>query len=355
MRINLHHTYKLFVLHAPLHHAEGWIKNTASHMQVVFVGAGFDARGLRGKDMRFSEVPEEPKDAKRTMFEVPPPITFYEVDLPELIEAKREILATVEETDDEDDKEARDENLPVVVRIGVDVMHDDWLLALRMAGFNAQRPACFVLEGFLYYFDEASVNRTLEAITSYTVGGSRIAMSGVSRSATVGGGSKGKFVWGTDQPEEFIESFGWEGADAYQFGDPTIAFGYPMEQEVIDNWMKPRTDLQAKRTWYIIATRQHPPKTRLERIQESIGACFPSLACAYFAACVFGLRGNRCFDFVSLVNLLHLMIMMNLVKAVISDTEDTYIVMLGPKTLFIVHRKHVLGYSDKCWHLKQCS
>jgi hypothetical protein len=240
-------------------------------LQVVFIGAGFDARALRGKDMRFVEVPDEQRDSKVNMFEVSPPLTFYEVDLPELIEAKREILETVEETDDEQEKEARDQNLPMVARVGVDVMRDDWLLALRMAGFNAQRPACFVLEGFLYYFDEASVNRTLEAISSSAVGGSRIGMSGISTSGTISRGSAGKFVWGTDAPEDFIESFGWEGAEAFQFGDPAIAFDYPLEQEVIDNWKKPRSDLDAKRTWYIVATRKHPPKTRIEQIQDTYG------------------------------------------------------------------------------------
>jgi hypothetical protein len=37
---------------------------------------------------------------------------------------------------------------------------------LRLAGFNPERPACFVLEGFLYYFDEETGSLSSPAFKS---------------------------------------------------------------------------------------------------------------------------------------------------------------------------------------------
>ena len=67
-----------------------------------------------------------------------------------------------------------------------------------MAGFNTERPACFVLEGFLYYFDEATVRRTLAALSEIAVEGSRIGASAVSCAIS---DNSSRFVWGTDEPE----------------------------------------------------------------------------------------------------------------------------------------------------------
>lgn len=56
--------------------------------QVVMIGAGFDARVLRGKDMRWDLVaPPTAHDMMESNI-----LTFYELDLPELMDRKRELL-----------------------------------------------------------------------------------------------------------------------------------------------------------------------------------------------------------------------------------------------------------------------
>jgi len=56
--------------------------------QVVMIGAGFDARVLRGKDMRWDTLlPPTARDLMESNT-----LTFYELDLPELMDRKRDLL-----------------------------------------------------------------------------------------------------------------------------------------------------------------------------------------------------------------------------------------------------------------------
>ena len=91
---------------------------------------------------------------------------------------------------------ARSLGLPAVHRIGVDVMSDDWVALLQRYGFMKDRPTAWLLEGFLYYFDQPDVMRTLAAIADMSAPGSRIGMSAVSAAAASSDG--GKWKWGSD-------------------------------------------------------------------------------------------------------------------------------------------------------------
>ena len=102
--------------------------------QVVIIAAGFDARGMRGKDMRFHEIPEmhsaPPSSRKGRYFdEQQRHLVFFEVDLPELIEAKRALLESMEGNSGQGVKDLA-KNAPEIVRVGVDVVQDDWLQVL---------------------------------------------------------------------------------------------------------------------------------------------------------------------------------------------------------------------------------
>lgn len=99
--------------------------------QVVIIAAGFDARGMRGKDMRFHEVPEmhaaPPSSRKGRYFdEQQRHLVFFEIDLPELIEAKRALLESIEGDTGQGVRDLA-HNAPEIVRVGVDVVQDDWL------------------------------------------------------------------------------------------------------------------------------------------------------------------------------------------------------------------------------------
>lgn len=119
--------------------------------QVVILGAGFDARGLR-----------MPEIARHHA-------TVYEVDVPEQLERKRACLA------------AAGVELPSHVKhvpIDVDAADYDAEIgnALSAAGFRRGAGAMFVWEGVIGYIDEATIDRSLRFMA--TAGpGTRVAFT----------------------------------------------------------------------------------------------------------------------------------------------------------------------------------
>mmetsp|Transcript_21909 Transcript_21909/g.72379 ORF Transcript_21909/g.72379 Transcript_21909/m.72379 type:complete len:353 (-) Transcript_21909:848-1906(-) len=185
--------------------------------QVVLIGAGFDARALRGRDFRWAEVPpstpRELMDGQR--------LTIWELDLPEIINKKNSILRRA----GMDSHMARSMKLPLTFRIGVDVMVEDWMSVLKRYGFQSQYPSCFLLEGFLYYFVEDDVQRIMTQISNVTAPGSRIGLSAVSAAAATNGS---RWQWGTDSPARFLETWGWTDVAEQELGNPEIAEGWDL-------------------------------------------------------------------------------------------------------------------------------
>ena len=184
--------------------------------QVVLIGAGFDARALRGKDMRWDALSAP---TARDMMEGSV-LTFYELDLPELMDRKRHLLDRA----GMGSRAAQALGLPRTHRIGVDLMSEDWISLLQRYGFLKDRPTAWLLEGFLYYFEQPDVMRALSALSSVSAPGSRIGMSAVSAAAAAPGG--GKWKWGSDFPEAVLEEFGWDESVAYELGSSAIAEGW---------------------------------------------------------------------------------------------------------------------------------
>ncbi len=122
--------------------------------QVVLVGAGFDARGLR-----MAEV-------------VSRRATVFEVDTPYQLERKRRALASA------------GVKVPAhVVYVPFDFDTADFdgelLGALEVADFKPGRGAIFVWEGVIGYIDDAAIDQTLRSSLCANVGGarSRVAMT----------------------------------------------------------------------------------------------------------------------------------------------------------------------------------
>src|ERR1700752_4839960 len=112
--------------------------------QVVIVASGLDARPYR--------------------LSWPAGTTVYEIDQPEVIEFKTSTLSNI-------GAEPTSEHRTV----GID-LRDDWLAALRAAGFDAAQPTAWLAEGVLIGFlpQEAEV-RLVDNIDSLSSAGSRFA------------------------------------------------------------------------------------------------------------------------------------------------------------------------------------
>lgn len=170
------------------------------YRQVVLVAAGMDSRAFR--------------------LEWPDGVTVWELDRPELLTLKAELLGSAE---------------PVCGRVtlGVDLAHS-WAKELLAAGFDPAAPTLWSVEGLFYYLEESAVRHILQEITALSAPGSRMLGDLVSatfltapflQQALRAMEERGHpWISGTDEPEAFLSEFGWD-ARVTQPGEPSAEFG----------------------------------------------------------------------------------------------------------------------------------
>lgn len=211
--------------------------------QVVIVAAGMDTRAYR------LNWPEHTR--------------IYELDQPELLASKREVLDQVGA-----------EPLGVRVPVGVD-LRTDWQALLRASGFDPSAKSVWLLEGILYYLPEHSVLELLRGISSIATPGSRLAAEILGQSTLDLPAfqplrevlSQQGIPWlsGTDFPEEVFEPLGWD-VRVSQPGDSDANFGrwpYPPVPRGVSDFPhtpgSPRTS-GFPRTFFVTAQREHSTK-----------------------------------------------------------------------------------------------
>ncbi|MFV0524980.1 MAG: SAM-dependent methyltransferase [Acidimicrobiales bacterium] len=122
--------------------------DTGCH-QVVLVGAGLDTRAFR--------------------LHWPPGVRLFELDLPDLLAFKDQVLA-----------EAGAD--PTCVRVPVPVdLRDDWPTSLEAAGYDATLPTVWLIEGVLMYLPSAAADRLMERIGQLSRPGSRLGLEHANR------------------------------------------------------------------------------------------------------------------------------------------------------------------------------
>ncbi len=120
-------------------------------LQVVVLAAGLDARAFR--------LPWSPGTR------------VFELDLPELLAFKSELIATVGV-------------VAACSRVVVPVdLRDDWVTALTTAGFSPEQPTAWIAEGLLQYLGELDKKRLLDTIAGLSAPGSRFAFDHMDTSA----------------------------------------------------------------------------------------------------------------------------------------------------------------------------
>jgi methyltransferase (TIGR00027 family) len=172
-------------------------------VQVVIVAAGLDTRAYR------RAWPEGTR--------------LFELDRPELLAAKQQVLDRLGARPRCDRRTA-----------GVDFTAPTWGDALIGAGFDATRPAVWIVEGLLPYLDAPAVHQIIARTASLAAPGSRLAADVVGRSflespwtqafrdAVAQDGAPWRF--GTEEPEALFGEGGWH-ATATRPGDPGANFG----------------------------------------------------------------------------------------------------------------------------------
>ena len=155
--------------------------------QIVILAAGLDARAYR--------------------LEWPYGTRVFELDQPELIAEKNDILTATGAT-------------PRCARVTLGVeLRDPWADTLRAAGFDPRKPSAWLVEGLLPYLREEEVHRLFEQIAALASAGSTLALdcAGANPStspafANLAAQLRARGIemhFACSDPPALLESFGW--------------------------------------------------------------------------------------------------------------------------------------------------
>ena len=171
--------------------------------QVVLAAAGLDTRAFR--------------------LDWPSRTRLYEMDLPEVLDAKEDVI----------DRAGAKPNCERRT-IRVDLRGTSWPETLLASGYRPERPSVWLIEGLLYYLTRAAVHKLLENVGALTTTGSLLGLDVMNRglffslvawslqAALARLGAPGRF--GTNDPERLMARHGWE-ADVTQPGEEGANFG----------------------------------------------------------------------------------------------------------------------------------
>lgn len=171
---------------------------TTDICQVVLVAAGMDTRAFR--------------------LAIPSHVKIYEVDHLNLLQEKRRRLERLGAK-------------PVAVRreVGAD-LSTDWLPALIEAGFDRTQPVLWIPEAVFFFLTEDQATTLLRTLRSASAANSMLAVDILSRSLLTSPATqlflaalrKDGIPWlfGTDNPEEFLADRGWRVTELKEPGEP---------------------------------------------------------------------------------------------------------------------------------------
>ncbi len=195
--------------------------------QVVILAAGLDTRAFR--------------------FTWPELTRVFELDQPQVLEYKEEILT-------------RAGAKPACERIVLKIdLTTPWIEPLQTAGFDAQQPAIWLLEGFLHYLPGGAGPDILKKISSMTAPGSWLGFDCINKHtltsrytrAWIAKLTEAGVPWlGTlDDPKAFLKKCAWK-ATVTQLGENGGHFGrYPYP-------VIPRVIPYMPRNWFVTAQKE---------------------------------------------------------------------------------------------------
>lgn len=168
--------------------------------QVVLVAAGMDARAFR--------------------LTWPEDTAVYEVDHGALLDEKQRRLSRLGAQ-------------PAVERheVRADLVQD-WLPGLTRAGFDRNKPTLWVVEALLFFLTEEQASKLLRVIASASAPGSWLALDIISKQLLRSPATKSfraalekdgiPWLFGTDEPAEFLAANGWHLRDLKEPGEPGV-------------------------------------------------------------------------------------------------------------------------------------
>jgi methyltransferase (TIGR00027 family) len=172
--------------------------------QVVIVAAGMDTRAFR--------------------LDWPPGTVLWELDRPELLGVKQELLDGAGARPSCDRRE-----------VAVDLASEAWPEQLRGAGFRPDLSSVWLVEGLLVYLGAGEVTRLLGQVAGSASPESRLGVDFVSESFLRSPWMASYLRWlaeqgapwrfGTDRPEDVLAASGWRATAVRQPGEQGVGAG----------------------------------------------------------------------------------------------------------------------------------
>jgi methyltransferase (TIGR00027 family) len=188
--------------------------------QVVLLAAGLDARAFR--------------------LDWPAGTRVFELDLPDLLAVKEQVLASSGAT-------------PTCERLVAPVdLATDWLPVLTAAGFDPHEPTAWLVEGLLVYLAAADAEQVLTTLTAASAPGSTLACERGSGTAAVAAGDTASVtdLWqgGLAGPADWLGVHGWDVVTD-DLGEVAAGYGRPPSQPTASGFLRARRQATGQASW----------------------------------------------------------------------------------------------------------
>ena len=180
--------------------------------QLVILGAGMDTRAFRLEFLK--------------------KITIWELDKPEVIKTKVDILKSI-------GRIPRNHHF-----IEVDLTQSSWTSLLGDRDYNPKLPSVWILEGILMYLSEAQVRDLFHNLQRLTAPGSCLGADFINEKAVLG--REELWLSGFDNPEELLRDYGWN-ATVIQPGEEGACFDRYIRK------LPPREVADVERAFFVTA------------------------------------------------------------------------------------------------------
>lgn len=185
------------------------LNESSTDRQIVVLGAGFDTRVFRLQNLQT--------------------VSFFEVDISEVISLKNEIITRNEMA----------HNCKVHSLIGHDLVNGDIEDVLTNHGFSKLKPTLWILEAISGYLPEDINRKIVKQITSLSAKNSALIATYVGTSKLAYGNANGKsnrHVFYTDSGADLFREEKWT-ANQEQIGDIAKIFGRDTFLKTYDYWI----------------------------------------------------------------------------------------------------------------------
>ncbi|BAU14499.1 hypothetical protein LEP3755_50470 [Leptolyngbya sp. NIES-3755] len=162
--------------------------------QVVLLASGLDSRAYR--------------------FPWGPEVKLYELDHPEVLAYKADLL--------------KDTNPSCQHHLIAADLTQPWEEKLLSAGYSPSSPSVWLIEGLLMYLSEAQAHNLLESVSRLSTHGSQLGVDLINVKSLEYGPYQGYFQFGTDMPEKLLSDYRWQ-VKVTQPGDEGANFGRYLE------------------------------------------------------------------------------------------------------------------------------